>query len=350
MNETGSNGRYLMGKSPDDQAQYLSHLPPHMLENMFLRIDRIRSYLAEPTRGKAEAFAHELKMGVGHFKMLAHAFSIHQRADKLPGAHWPKTRRTNTREEQLALIQSANNKLPGSPIEDVVRLAKAMAKEQNLALPSPTTLRARVHELRSGQSAETLFGHDCHIVVAHAALNIPVDIDGIATMPVAAIAIAPVLKKVIGIDLSIDGPDASATAEALRQALTRLPLPAADKAKSGPIRIALDFPNNEAWIKLRAALLAGGAECTSKDDSAFQHNLATAYLGRRHNHIEIKPRKLLKPFTARKPQIIRNQHPMPLQEARDFAVRTLIGDIKPAAIGPAIDRLQSELAKFLHSN
>lgn len=349
MSEPDNSERYLMGQAPDDQAEYLTHLPPHMLADMFLRIDRIRSYLADPRKEKAHEFANELKMGVGHFKMLARAFSIHQRADKLPGSHWPKKWPSETSDLQLALIARANDSLPGSPIEDVVRLAKAMAKEQDITLPSPTTLRARVHELRSRRSAEMLFGHDCHIVIAHAALNIPVDVDGVATMPVAAMAILPGLRKVVGVDLSIDGPNASATAQALHQALTRLPVSAADDAKSGPLRIAIDFPDDDAWDNLRRALVTGGAECTSKENSAFQHNLATAYLGRRHNHIEIKPRKLLKPFTARDPKLIRNQRPMTLHEAQDFAARTLIAEIKPSATGPAIDRLQAELSKFLRS-
>lgn len=350
MDEPDFSGGTSASGDHEDQRRYLTHLPPHMAEDMLKRIDRIRRYLAEPTRQNANDFAAELKMGVGHFKMLARAFSIHKRADKLPGSHWPKKwpKRSpeESKAEEQAIIKEANDMLPDAAIEDVVRLAKTMATQRGTKIPSPTTLRGRVHELRASQVTNALFGHDCHIVIAHAALNIPVDAGGQATMPVAALAIAPALKQVIGLGLSFEGPDIEATTLAIFQALEHLPLTATDAVASGTIRIAMECPDSKEWKSLLQTLENAGATCIHRKAS-LHNNLTTAYLGRRHSHIEIKPRKMLQPTSQRDPQLIRGQYPMNLDDAQDFATKTMLANISPSARGPIADRLRSALVEYL---
>lgn len=332
-----------------DQAQLLGDLPPHVRDEVLRRVAVIKRYIADKSRANAEACAAELGLGVVHFKKLVHVWELHGRADRLPGAEWPKTKSVATTAEQLAILKEASEAAPADTVEAVVRVAAGLAAARGVKMPSRGTMRDRVIELRQRDAPEQVFGHDCHLVVLYAALDLPIEVDGTPTMPVAALAVDPGTRQVLGIGLSPDGPDPLAAAAALRDAAGRLPITAASIAEAGRLRIAMDALPGPGWPCLIDALSQAGAEVAGEKRSAPRRDLATAYLGRRVGGIDVKPRFATRPAADRKPYIESGQVALTLGQALDFAYRRMIPAVRPAASGPAIDRLHKALDDWIAS-
>lgn len=330
-----------------DQAQLLGHLPPHVREEVLRRVAVIKRYVADKSRRHAEACAAELGLGIVHFKKLVHVWELHGRADRLPGAEWPKTKSVATTAGQFAILKEAADSAPTATVEAVVRVAAGIAKERGVAMPSRGTMRDRVIELRQRDAPERVFGHDCDLVVLHAALDLPTDIGGASSMPVAALVVHPPTRHVLGIGLSTDRPDPLATAAALRDACGRLPIAASPAVAAGKLRIAMDTLPGSDWISLGGALLQAGAEIVGETRVTPRRDLATAYLGRRVGGIEVKPRFATRPIADRKPYIESGQLPLTLAQALEFASKRMIPIVRPAAAGPAVDTLREVLDRWI---
>ena len=331
-----------------DQAQLLGHLPPHVRDEMLRRVAVIRRYVADKSRASAETGAAELGLGMVHFKKLAHVWELHGRADRLPGAEWPKRKGVATAPEQMAILKEASDAAPKETIEALVRSAARLAAERGVRMPSRGTMRERLIELRQADVPTVAFGKDCHLVVVHAALDIPVVLTGRPpTMPVAALVVHPSTRHVLGIDLTIEGPDPKATAAAMAGAMDRIPMSDLPAARTGPMRIAMDTLPPQGWSDLRERLERGGARVIGKERPSPRRDLATVYLGRRVGDIEIRPRLACRPPEERVPYLESGQVPLELGQALEFATVRMVPAVRPAASGPAGHRLRRTIGEWL---
>lgn len=332
-----------------DQAQLLGHLPLHVREELLRRVSVIKRYIADKSRINAEAGAAELGLSIVHFKKLVHVWELHGRADRLPGAEWPKMKSTATTDKQFAVLREASDAAPDSTVEAVVRNAAQLATARGIKMPSRGTMRDRVIEMRQREAPGPVFGHDSHLVVVHAALDIPVDAQGV-TMPVASLAVHPGTRQVLGIGLSVMGPDAHATAVALRDALDRLPMSAIPNSANGQVRIAMDTLPGNRWSGLKDTLTDAGGQVAGDNRAVPRRDLATVYLGRRVGGIEVRPRYATRPVAERHPYMESGQTPLTIAEALDFAMKRMVPVVRPAARGPALDRLRNAIETWLDSD
>lgn len=299
----------------------LDHLPPHKREMVRRRIRAIKAYVAARTRENAEKGARELGIGVGHFKKLVSVWEAKKRADSLPGAEWTKRKRIETTDEQLAVIREANSRVNEASTEEVVRVAVRIAAERGIKMPSPVTMRERVKELRVAV-APNAFGTGADLVVDHCAIAIPVS--GCAndvTMPVAALVIDVASRRIVGVSLSIDGPDARHTARALLGA-TRLATPVGGDGVSP--RIALDTYHGVEWSNLLQALESANVVVMGSMREKLRRGVAAAFVGEKVNGLRLRPRLASRPASDRHPDLASGQTPMSLDEAQTF-VEAVIG-------------------------
>ncbi|MET3762751.1 hypothetical protein [Sphingomonas sp. UYEF23] len=325
----------------------LDHLPPHKREMIRKRIRAIRAYIKVRTRENAEKGARELGLGIGHFKKLVSVWEAKQRADSLPGADWIKRKRIETKDEQLAVIREAIALTPEAVTEEVVRVAVRIAAQRDIAMPSLVTMRTRVKELRAVAEPST-FGAGADLVVDHCAIAIPVTAPGIAvTMPVAALVIDVASRRIVGVSLSIDGPDARHTARALLSA-TRL---ATRIDGDGRLpRIAIDTYDGVDWLELVRTIESTGATITGSAREKLRRGVAEAFVGEKVNGLALRPRLATRPPEKRHPRVASGQQPMSLEEAQAF-VEAVIG-IKTSGdrASPGWKDLAGCLATWLESS
>ena len=294
----------------------LDHLPPHKRDMIRHLVRAIGAYIRERSRENAEKGARELGIGVGHFKKLVSVWEASRVLDRLPGAGRTKRKRIATREEQLAIIRSAIDAVPDAVTEEVVRVARRIAIERGMDMPSPVTMRARVKELRTARRPQS-FGSDADLVVDHCAIGDPVRAPiGDARMPVAAVVIDVSSRRIVGVSLSLDGPDTRSTLFALAAAL-RTVSPSADGGMVvRPPRIAIDPYDGPEWQHLTEILRAEGAIVTGATRDKLRRGVAAPFIGEKVNGLSLHPRLASRPPTQRHPSIASGQTPMSLAEAQ----------------------------------
>ncbi len=329
-----------------DKFPELSHLPPHVRTKMRERVEVVRRYVTNKSRSNAEASASRLGLSMVHFKKLARLWELHGDVDRLPGADWPKTKSIATTTEQLEVIAAAIAACPEKTIAEITREATAIARAKGVQLPSRNTISARIKELQEAPMRAKGFGHDCDIVITQAALNVPVAYSDAAVMPVAALAIHPPTRVILGLAIGLEM-TARLAAEALVEALTRLPMSSIAAATQGPLRIAMDILPGDAWHALAETMnktrtqLVGGARKVPRRD------VAAAYLGKEVKGIDIYPRLALKPACERQPYVESGQASLTLEEAKTFAAARMIPIIRPVADGDAALGLRTALLRWL---
>ena len=329
-------------------GQPLESVPPHVRRKMLQRIAVVKRYLRDRTRANAERSAAELGLSVVHFKKLARIWELHGDASRLPGADWPKTKSTATSEQQLQILREANGAIPSAAVERVVKAALAIAAERNVGMPSLGTMRARIQEIRIDHSApRELFGSDATLVVVHAALNIAVAHGTSSTMPVAALVIEPRSRAVLGLGLSLTGPDPAATARALVGAMDRLPLAVVPR-DGCPFRLAMDIHDNRGWSELAMALVAAGVTIEGKRRTMPRRDLAIAYLGRKVGGIELRPRQVMRKPAARDPYVASGETPVTIEEARAFAEKRMIPTVAITATSAVVANVRTVVSDWLN--
>jgi hypothetical protein len=331
-----------------DQAKLLAHLPPHLRAKMLKRVEVLRRYARDKSRENAERGAAELDLSLVHFKKLAHVWELHGRADRLPGSEWPKTKSVATTDEQIGIMRKAIDEVPTGTVARIVRRAIEIAAARGVEMPSRNTIHARITEIRGCALQAGTIGSDCDLVVVHAALNVPVEIDGAATMPIAALAVHPATRTVLGIGLSGSGVEARSAASALAMALDRLPMSSATAASDGPLRIALDTLPGVDWMTLRTALEQARAAVEGEARELPRRDIAMSYLGRKVGGIEVRPRLTMKPPADRTPYIASGQSCVTLAEALEFVTIRMVPEVRPSARGNAASRLLDGISQWLN--
>lgn len=74
-----------------------------------------------------------------HFKKLAHVWELYGRADRLPGAEWPKTKSTSASDELKDALRQAIDESPSSTVSKIARRAIEIATLRDIAIPSRNT-------------------------------------------------------------------------------------------------------------------------------------------------------------------------------------------------------------------
>ncbi|MDF2605131.1 hypothetical protein [Sphingomonas sp.] len=330
-----------------DQAALLGHLPPHVRDKMLKRVEVLKRYVRDKSRTNAEQGAAELGLSMVHFKKLAHVWELYGRADRLPGAEWPKTKSTSASDELMGALRQAIDESPSSTVSNIARRAIEIATLRGIAIPSRNTLRARIADILADAAPVRSSSQECDIVVVHAALNLPVQTDGGATMPIAALAVHPPTRTVLGIGLSDTCITARAAAQALKTALRRLPLSSAVAASTGPMRIGLDTLPGPEWSSLRSALEQVGVVIEGDERALPRRDAAANYLGRKVSGIQIRPRLATKPAAERTPYVASGQKHLTLKEAEAFAAKRMIPEIQPSASAVAADHIMERLDRWL---
>ncbi len=330
-----------------DQAQLLGHLPPHLRAKMLKRVEVLQRYVRDKSRESAEQGAAELGLGLVHFKKLAQVWELYGRADRLPGSEWPKTKSIATTDRQLGVLRTAIAEAPTDSVTAIAKRAVEMAAARGIELPSRNTVRARIVEIRGDTIPVDTFGASCELVIVHAAVDVPVTIDGVATMPIASLAVHPATRTVLGIGVSGTGVEARPTANALVMALARLPMSCATAASDGPLRIAIDTLPGTDWATLRATLDQAGATIEGEARKLPRRDIAMSYLGRKVGGIDVRPRLTMKSPVERTPYIASGQHCITLAEALEFVTIRMVPDVRPSASGEAASRLVGSLEHWL---
>ncbi|WP_300114331.1 hypothetical protein [Sphingobium sp.] len=330
-----------------DQAALLGHLPPHVRDKMLKRVEVLKRYVRDKSRTNAEQGAAELGLSMVHFKKLAHVWELYGRADRLPGAEWPKTKSTSASNELKDALRQAIDESPSSTVSSIARRAIEIATLRGIPIPSRNTLRARIADILADAAPVRPSGQECDIVVVHAALNLPVETDGGATMPIAALAVHPPTRTVLGIGLSDTCITARAAAQALKTALRRLPMSSPVAASTGPIRVGFDTLPGPEWSSLRSALQQGGAIVEGNERALPRRDAAASFLGRKVGGIQIRPRLATKPAAERTPYLASGQKHLTLREVEAFVAKRMISGTRHPAPGPAADRIIEHLDRWL---
>lgn len=333
-----------------DQSELLAHVPPHVRAKMLKRVEVLRRYVRDKCRASAERGAAELGLSMVHFKKLAYLWELHGRVDRLPGSEWPKTKSIATTEQQMACLREAVDALPAATAAKVAKHAAELAARKGIKLQGRNTVHMRITELRKEKALARCFGINGDLVVVHAALNLPIEVDGCVAMPIAALAVHPITRTVLGVGLAGDGINARSAAQALTQALGRLPVSSAETASQGPLRIAIDTLPGADWQALRATLEEAGAVVEGKQRKIPRRDIAVTYLGHKVGGIAIHPRFVVTEPGEREPYIASGQKCLSLKEAWEFATARMVPEVKPSASGEAAHRLVEHLTRWLKAS
>jgi hypothetical protein len=334
-------------ESPARGAADLTFVPAERRSIVKARIYEIENYVSRTSSSSADAVlaAGRLGIGVSTFYRLVRTWKANRDPRRLAGSG-VKTKRFETKplgdedfiRETLAGLSS------GGSVEKDVQTIATLAAERNIPLRSFSALRRAIRDQRPEYDRSSVPGD---LVIARAAIDVPVEHGSFAAMPVGIVLAHVATDRILAIKLKSETAGPRDFAEVF---LSALETGALAESGQGARSIVLGGAGDEDQAELKSVLAWAGV--SSPDELPRGRMAANEWVARRLRSIGLKghPRFAHQPPEKR---ILEPKSPLdaPIAMARAQAILTdriaATFDGPPVAIAVDGQELASKLIAFL---